>query len=140
MRSILVVANQTLGGETLMRRMREVVYYEPCRFHVVVPATPVHHQIAWSEGEAHVVARHRLAAALAALDREGFIVTGEVADPSPMLAISDAMRVDHYDEVILSTLPLGVSRWVHLDLPARVRRRFGVPVTQVISDVEVATT
>ena len=63
-------------------------------------------------------------------------VTGEVADPSPMMAISDALRHDRYDEVILSTLPVGVSRWVHLDLPSRVRRRFGVRVTHVAANAE----
>ena len=137
MRSILVVANQTLGGETLMRRLREVVYFGPCHFHIVVPATPIRHQITWSEGEAQVVAQHRLAAALNRLTREGLNVTGEVGDPSPMLAISDAMRHEHFDEVMLSTLPIGASRWLHLDLPTRVRRRYNVPVTHVVAALDV---
>ena len=136
MRSILVVANQTLGGEALTRRMREAVVGEACRFHLAVPATPIGHQLTWSEGEAHVVAQRRLEDALARLRREGFTVSGEVADPSPMMAITDALRRDAYDEVILSTLPVGVSRWVKLDLPSRIRRRFGVPVTHVVADAE----
>ena len=133
MRSILVVANQTLGGDTLLQRMREAVWFEPCRFHVVVPATAVPHHLAWNEGEALAYAEQRLERALARFDEEGFVVTGEVGDASPFLAICDAMRHDDYDEVMLSTLPLGASRWLKLDLPTRVRRRHGVPVTHVVA-------
>ena len=136
MRSILVVANQTLGGEALLQRMREAVWFEPCRFHVLVPASAVPHQLAWNEGEALAYAEERLAEALTRFDEEGFDVTGEVGDASPFLAISDAMRHDDYDEVMLSTLPLGVSRWLKMDLPARVRRRHAVPVTHVIGAEE----
>jgi hypothetical protein len=136
MRSILVVANQTLGGEALTRRMRDATGAQPCRFHLAVPATPPSHMLAWSEGEAHVIAQRRLDDALRRLGREGLTVTGEVADPSPLMAIADALRHDRYDEVILSTLPVGVSRWLHLDLPSRIRRRFGVPVSHVVADAE----
>jgi hypothetical protein len=133
MRTILVVANQTLGSEALMERLRAAVVEAPTRFHLAVPATPVGHQLTWSEGEAHVVARHRLDDALARLAREGFIATGEVADPNPMLAVADALRRGGYDEVVVSTLPTGMSRWMGLDLPSRVRRRFGVPVSHVVA-------
>jgi hypothetical protein len=92
--------------------------------------------LTWSEGEAHVVAQRRLDDALRRLEQEGFSVTGEVSDPNPMLAITDALRHDRYDEVILSTLPVGVSRWVRLDLPSRIRRRFGVKLTHVVADAE----
>jgi hypothetical protein len=133
MRSILVVANQTLGGEALLQRMREAAWFGPCRFHVLVPATAVPHQLSWNEGEALAFAQQRLAEGLARFDAEGFEVTGEVGDASPFLAIADAMRHDHYDEIMVSTLPLGVSRWLKMDLPARVRRRHNVPVTHVIA-------
>ena len=55
-----------------------------------------------------------------------------------MLAIADAMGHDHFDEVMLSTLPIGASRWLHLDLPTRVRRRYGVPVTHVVTELDPA--
>ena len=133
MRSILVVANQTLGGNALLQRMREVVWHEPCRFHVLVPATAVPHHLAWNEGQALAYAQERLAEALERFDAEGFDVTGEVGDSSPFLAICDAMRHGEYDEVMLSTLPIGASRWLKMDLPTRVRRRVPVPVTHVIA-------
>jgi hypothetical protein len=133
MRRILVVANQTLGSEALLQHLHAVTASGPCRFHLAVPATPIGHQLTWSEGEAQVVAQHRLDEARRRFLREGFAVTGAVGDPSPMMTIVDCLRDSAYDEVVLSTLPIGVSKWVRLDLPSRVRRRFGVPVTHVVA-------
>jgi hypothetical protein len=133
MRRILVVANQTLGSDALLQHLHETVASGACRFHLAVPATPTGHQLTWSEGEAHVVAQHRLDDALRRFLQEGFAVTGAVGDPSPMMTIVDCLREAPYDEVVLSTLPVGVSKWVRLDLPSRVRRRFGVPVTHVVA-------
>ena len=53
-----------------------------------------------------------------------------VGDPSPMNAIADAINVHGFDEVILSTLPARVSRWLKLDLPRKVAG-LGLPVTTV---------
>jgi hypothetical protein len=139
MRRFLVVANQTLGGDALLRRVREAVSWGPSSFHLLVPATPVRHQLTWTEGEAQAVARQRLDEGLARFETEGFNVSGEVGDANPMLAIADALRDGNFDEVILSTLPVGVSRWVRMDLPSRVHRRFGLPVTHVIADTELQT-
>jgi hypothetical protein len=47
-------------------------------------------------------------------------------------AIDDVLLDRRYDEIILSTLPPGVSRWLKLDLPRRVEQRFALPVTTVI--------
>lgn len=139
MRRFLVVANQTLGGDALLRRVREAVSWGPSSFHLLVPATHVRHQLTWTEGEAQAVARHRLEEGIARFEAEGFNVSGEVGDANPMLAIADALRAGEFDEVILSTLPVGVSRWVRMDLPTRVHRRFGLPVTHVIADAELQT-
>ena len=40
---------------------------------------------------------------------------------------------DAFEEIIISTLPLGISRWVHLDVPARVRKETDIPVTHVVA-------
>jgi hypothetical protein len=140
MRNYLVVANQTLGGEHLIAKVRECMATGPCRFHVVVPATPPAEHATWTEGEAVALASDRLERALAKFRELGADVGGEVGDKNPILAIQDALRNDKFDEVILSTLPPGVSRWLKLDLPTRVAGHFSLPVTHVIADPEPTST
>jgi hypothetical protein len=135
MRRYLVVANQTLGGEPLLARIRELARRGPCRFHIVVPATPPRDH-PWTEGEARAIARSRLDAEMARMKGLGVDVDGEVGDGNPMLAIEDAIRDrGPFDEIVLSTLPPGISRWLKLDLPHRAES-FGLPVTHVIGEAE----
>ena len=140
MRHYLVVANQTLGGEALLSHIREAMSLGGCAFHLVVPATPAKDHLTYTEGEATALAEGRLHNGLKGLRAEGAVVTGEVGDASPMQAIGDAMRHQSFDEVILSTFPSSISRWVKLDLPQRVKRRYGLPVTHVVSQPETSDT
>ncbi|HEX6230967.1 MAG TPA: hypothetical protein VF029_04590 [Actinomycetota bacterium] len=132
----LVVANQTLAGEALASKIRELARREPSSFHVVVPATPPQDH-AWTEGEARATAQRRLSVALSRFRDLGLEAAGEVGDASPMLAIEDALR-EHgpFDAVVLSTLPPGISRWLKLDLPHRIGSVFGLPVHHVIGEPE----
>ena len=50
----------------------------------------------------------------------------------PMDAIEETLHEEDFDEIILSTLPHAVSRWLHLDLPHRVAH-LGLPLTTVIA-------
>ena len=61
---------------------------------------------------------------------------GEVGDESPLAAIKDVLREKEFDEIIVSTLPPGISRWLGQDLVSRVERSFAIPVTHVIGDAE----
>lgn len=132
MHRYLVVANQTLAGDHLEQELRRRVGDGPCSFHVLVPATPLNDQgLSWTEGEALSVARERLERALDRFGRLGADVSGEVGDERPLDAIDDVLRTQSVDEIVLSTLPAGASRWLKMDLPARVRRRFDGPVTHV---------
>ena len=132
MRRYLVVANQTLGGGHLEAKVAECLKEGPCTFHVVVPATHPNDHLAWTEGEAHRLARERLERALDWFKSLGAECTGQIGDARPMLAIGDVLVTQSFDEIILSTLPSGLSRWLRQDLPARVRREFGLPVTHLI--------
>jgi hypothetical protein len=133
----LVVANQTLGGEHLRDRIRACLGEGPCRFHVVVPASHTS-GVTWTEGEAHAVAQRRLAVALRAFRGIGAEVTGEVGDISPVRAIADALLAAEFDEIILSTLPPGPSRWLRQDVLHRVQRTFAVPCTHVVAEPDPA--
>lgn len=131
----LVVANQTLAGDHLADKIKACMDAGASTFHVVVPATaPTDHM--WTEAEAQAQARSRLDDALARFRDLGAEVDGEVGDGNPMLAVEDAMREGEYDEIILSTLRPGISRWLKLDLPDRVKARFTVPVTHLIGEPE----
>ncbi|MGH2662895.1 MAG: hypothetical protein ACRDH8_08815 [Actinomycetota bacterium] len=134
MRRYLVVANQTLGGQHLAEKVRACLAAGPSRFHVLVPATSPQDHVMWTEGEAIAMAQQRLERALDQFRHLGAEADGEVGDESPFEAIQDAVREQEFDELILSTLPAGLSRWLKQDLPHRVERALDLPVTHVVGE------
>jgi hypothetical protein len=134
MRSILVIGNETLGSSALEAELARRIAQGPCQFHVVVPASPPREQPFWTEGEAVAHAHDRLDTFLLRMSARGADITGEVGDPSAVLAVEDALRRDHYDEIILSTLPPGVSRWLRQDLPHRLSRHTDLPVHHIVAN------
>lgn len=131
MKDYLVVANQTLGGEHLLAELRRRVAVERCRLHVVVPANVQGEGWTHTESEARAIAAQRLKEAVERFGELGVDVDGHVGDERPLDAIRDALRENPCDEIILSTLPRGASRWLRMDLVSRVNRTFAVPVTHV---------
>lgn len=136
MRRYLVVANQTLAGRHLIEAIAERMQAGQCEFHIVVPATPPHLHLTWTEGEAQALARERLDQALFELRDLGATATGEVGSERPLDAITDACRRAEFDEIILSTLPARASRWARQDLPHRAERATGIPVTHLVAQTE----
>ena len=133
MRRYLVVSNQTLGGAALAAKVRAVIEEGDVEFHIVVPATAPS-RFAWTEGQARAVASERLEKALGWFTSIGATATGEVADEHPLYAIRDALREQPVDEIIISTLPPGMSKWLRQDLPRKVQKEFELPVTHVVGD------
>ena len=131
MKDYLVVANQTLGGWHLVEELRRRVDEGPCRFHVVVPANVNPDGWTHTLGEAREIARGRLRHAIERFQALGAEVDGQVGDERPMDAIQDALRRWRCDEVIISTLPPGASRWLKMDLVSRASRVLSIPVTHV---------
>ncbi len=130
--SVLVVAHQTAVGAPLLAAVSERAAQGPARFHLVVPRRPhgmhkVVDPIEAGEREARAVLEEALPRLSEAAGQE---VSGSVGDPEPLMAIHDAVNLGHYDEIIISTLPLGVSRWLKLDLVSKARA-LGLPVTHV---------
>ena len=121
---VLVVAHKTADGPALLEAVRVRAERGPCWFHLLVPA-PAHGHAAHSV----------LARAIPLLeDAAHRPVDGSVSiRHDPMDAIEEALMREDFDEIILSPLPRGVSRWLHLDLPRRVAH-VGLPVTTVIAD------
>jgi hypothetical protein len=131
MRSYLVVGNETLDSPELAAAIAERVAAGPSVFHVVVPATPVGRGLTWDEDEARAVANERLTGALSRLLEMGAEVSGEIGSRDPIEAAEDALRGRQVDEVILSTLPPGISRWLGQDVPTRLSGSIQEPVIVV---------
>src|SRR3954447_18762099 len=131
----LIVGNQTLAGDAWRAAVLERARAGPASFHVIVPATPTRDHLMWSEGEASTVAQQRLADALGWMHDADVTATGDVGDPSPALAVADALLHEEFDEILVSTLPAGPSKWIRQDLPRRIARRPATPGTHVVADV-----
>ncbi len=132
MRRYLIVAHKTLIGEHLLHHVKQCMAEGPCQFHLVVPVThPAGH--AWTEGEAQAAGRQRLDDALAACREIGADVDGEVGDANPVYATTTALRDlgQPVDEIIVSTLPKGVSAWLHVDAVSRIKKEVDLPVTHL---------
>jgi hypothetical protein len=143
MRRILVVAHKTLGGDHLLDEVRRRLAEGDASFHLVVPED--HSGVgSWSEGQVHAAATKVLEAGLARfreLDPTGSSdFTGEIGDSNPVHAVNAIVyRGETFDEIILSTLPHSVSRWLHVDLPHRVAH-LGLPLTTVTAADRAPTT
>jgi hypothetical protein len=129
---VLVVANRTAATPALLDAVRERAARGPCTFTLLVPNT-AHglHRVVDPEDQDRTDAEQTLELAVPLLEEAaGAPVEGIVGDPEPLAAIQDAINVHGFDEIILSTLPKLVSRWLRLDLPHKVAG-LGLPVTTV---------
>jgi hypothetical protein len=129
---VLIVAHQTAATPGLLQAVRERAERTPATFHLVVPRQPHGmHKVVDPQDAGTGEARGVLDQALPKLsEAAGSEVTGSIGDSEPLMAIHDAINLGHYDELIISTLPLGVSRWLKLDLVSKARG-IGLPVTHV---------
>ncbi len=135
MRSYLIVGNQTLMGPELDAAIAErIVPGDPPDLYVVVPATPRPGAFTWNEDEATADAQGRLDAMLEHLKGLGLNATGEVGYRDPVEAARDALRSHPAEEIILSTLPTGISRWLGQDVPSRLKSAVSVPVVVVTAE------
>jgi hypothetical protein len=131
---VLVVAHQTAATPALLDAIRQRAADSPARFHLVVPRRPHGmHKVVDPQDTGEDEARTVLRDALPRLsEAAGSEVTGSLGDSEPLMAIQDAVHLGNYDELIISTLPLGVSRWLKLDLVSKARG-LGLPVTHVVA-------
>lgn len=129
---VLLVANQTATNAALLEAVRARAMRGPVDLHLVMPATPQGlHRVVDPEVAGLHDARKRLARALPLLSQAaGKAVTGHVGDANPLAAVADALNLRGFDEIIVSTLPWRVSRWLRVDLPSKLRG-LGVPVLHV---------
>ena len=155
MPTVLMVANKTLAADEVSEFVKSrMTADEATKITLLVPATAGTHpeqsarlsgtiagvvvrQDAAHRAEAtldYENARHRLEFGLDTLHLLGATADGLVGDPNPTKAIAEVLERRQFDEVAVFTLPKGISRWLHLDLPHQIERKFHVPVTVITTN------
>lgn len=132
---LLVVANETVGGQPLFAAVKKRADEGPLTVTVVCPANAPKHGNVIYEDSVVESARNRLELALGELREAGVDATGEVGDGDPYSAAMDALDHHGADEIIVSTLPETKSGWLRRNLPDRLRDDSGLPVEHVTVDV-----
>jgi hypothetical protein len=122
----LVVANVTGSSPELIQALKERAREGDCRFTLIVPATG-----GGSAGRG--AARRQLERSLELMRQEGVEAEGHIGDPDPVAAVSDVWDPMKFDELIVSTLPTGTSKWLAVDLPHRLGKLTGVEVKHVVA-------
>jgi hypothetical protein len=136
MPTVLVVANETIGGARLLTAVRERAQADPeTRFRLVVPMTRPRSGLVIYDEAVRDAAQVRVDLARAFMGREGITLEGDVGDQDPFQATMDAVADGGIDELIVSTLPATSSGWLKRDLIERLRDATGLPVTHVVSDI-----
>jgi hypothetical protein len=141
MRDVLVVADETVGGEDLLEAVTGRLAAGPCAFGLLVPAIPprdVARAVAASDGQLTVsendpteLTHRRLGTARHWLSRNGAIVHGPVGDSDRLRAIPDVLKHRHFEEIIIATPPGRVPHWFHRDLAKKVRNKANLAVEEV---------
>ena len=129
---VLVVANKTAATPALLDAVRERAARGPCEFTLLVPNT-THglHTVVDPEDQSRGEAETVIELAIPLLEQaSGGPVDAMIGVPEPLAAIQDAVNLHGFDELIISTLPTRVSKWLKLDLPSKASG-LGLPVTTV---------
>jgi len=122
---ILVVANVTATSSELVQALKARAAREAVQFTLLVPATPF--------GGGREAARQQCEQACEQFRAEGLHIEGVIGNSDPCVAVTETWDPKRYDEIILVTLPMRLSKWLHAGLPERIARLTGAPVTHVIS-------
>ncbi|HET7053622.1 MAG TPA: hypothetical protein VFI09_06880 [Solirubrobacterales bacterium] len=134
---VLVVANETVGGEVLLAEIGNRCRGRNCEILVVTPALAASRASHWASDvdEAIELARQRMELSLIAIGELGLEARGEIGDSEPNVAIEDALRVFPADEILISTHPPDRSRWLEHGVVERARAEIELPITHVVVDL-----
>src|SRR2546421_9448610 len=113
-RNVLVVANVTATSNELIDTLKASAEREPSSFTLIVPATPF--------GGGRGAATDKLREAIEQLQAAGLEADGSVGAADPIVAVTDVWDPKRFDEIVVSTLPLSLSKWLHAGLPERIEK------------------
>lgn len=137
MKTILVIANETVGGRPLLAAVRRRASEEPgVRFVLCVPQKRPPKGLVIYDHAMFDAAQVRVDLALSVIRAEGIEAIGEVGDQDPFSAALDAAHAHHPAEIIVSTYPAARSGWMRMDLVERIAGATGLPVEHVVSDID----
>ena len=136
MRTILVVANETIGGQPLIDAVLEHAKAGDSRVVICVPRTQPRHGNVIYDDAVYDAAQIRIDLARGYLRQHDVDSVGDVGDPDPYTATMDAVAEWRPDEIIVSTLPAQASGWLRRDLVERIQDATGIPVTHVVTDLD----
>jgi hypothetical protein len=122
---LLVMANVTATSTELQNALKARAANGPITVTLLIPASP--------SRATRATAEQTLADAVAALREAGLKADGQLGDSDPLIAITEAWDPKRYDEIVVSTLPTSMSKWLHADLPGRIARQTGALVTHVVA-------
>jgi hypothetical protein len=125
----LLLANRTLEEPWLLPRLVDLAKGGGAHFHIVVAPTPTESGGERTDDKGLGLASYRLRHMVDKLHEAGIEAEGEVGNADPLRAVTHAVEHEPADEILVATLPRGASRWLDVDLPAALHRRFSVPVT-----------
>jgi hypothetical protein len=135
MSTILVVANETLGGAKLIEAISEKAGPDD-RVVVCVPRNRPRDGYVIYDDAVFDAAQVRIDLARQFLRERGLTAVGDVGDPDPYTAAMDAVAEWRPDEIIVSTYPATSSGWMRRDIIERISEATGLPVTHVVNDVD----
>lgn len=136
MKTILAVANETIGGAQLIDLIKEKASDGQARLIICVPRTrPSHGNVIYDDA-VYDAARVRVDLARTFLRTVGIEAVGEVGDPDPYSATMDAVAEYQPDEIVISTKPATSSGWLRRDLIERIEEATSLPVTHVVTDLD----
>ena len=120
-RRVLVVANRTAATHRLLEEVSRRRKSGPCEFALLIPDVTDRKKADWTlENAVPMLAR-----------AAGGPVEGLVGGADPFTSVEDAVSGGNFDEIIVSTLSKGVSKWLKRDLIGRIKG-LGLPVTAVV--------
>ena len=136
MANVLVVANDTHGGRSLIEAIKARAARGDARFVVIAPQNKPQSGLVIYDEAVRDAAQNRVELTLSALRDLGIEARGDVMDPDPFNATLDAVREYGIDEIIISTHPETRSGWMRRDLIERVQEATSLPVEHVVVDLD----
>jgi hypothetical protein len=142
MKHVLVLANETVAGQSLIDALKARAAEQDTRVTVVSPINSPREGYVVYEDTRRASAGRRLDQTLKLLREAGIPASGLVVDADPVNATRDAIAQAEpsIDSIVISTHPKERSGWLQKNVVERVEKAAGdIPVEHVVVDIQSET-